>query len=251
MLFSRLKNALARLAPIGPLAPEVPTLDQLARNHALFADLDPGQYYARPLEDYTFAVLDTELTGMDPASDEIVSIGAVRIRGLHLDPRDGFYALVRPDMDLPKLSTLIHHITPEMLHRAPPVAEVLPGLLDWLGDSLIVGHHVGLDMAFLNRALRRHHGAGLRTPCLDTMRLAQAYQEHLWENRYDAFNLKISYNLGSLTETYGLPRLPAHNAWGDALQAAYLFLFLVRKLGSGRIRTLKDLHQAAKPRRFI
>ncbi|MGE4552349.1 MAG: PolC-type DNA polymerase III [Desulfovibrionaceae bacterium] len=245
------RDFLARLGLAGTLVPEEPTLPQLAENHARFAERDRQAFHARLLEDIDFAVLDTELTGMDPARDEIVSIGAVRVRGLRLDPRDGFYALARPEAEQPRVATLIHRLTPEMLRAAPPVAEVLPGLLDWLGDSLIVGHHVGLDMAFLNRALRRHYGAGLRTPCLDTMRLAQAFQEDRWENRYDAFNLKISYNLAALAETYGLPKLPAHNAWADALQAAYLFLFLVRKLRSGRLRTLHDLHQTAKPRRFL
>lgn len=246
MLYT-IKDTLADIPVIGDWFEGQPSLPVLMDNHASARALDQGH----PLEDYAFAVVDTELTGMDPRQDEIVSIGAVRIKNMRIDPTDGFNVVVRPSMSLPKLSTLIHRITPETVEYAPPLADVLPGFIRWLGGSLIVGHHVGLDMSFLNRACRVLYGAGIKSPCLDTMRMAQAFQEEQWSVRDDAFSLKISYNLGNLAELYGLPRLPEHDALADAIQAAYLFLFLARKLRKGNVRTLKDLHQAAKPRRFI
>lgn len=242
-----LRDTLADLPLIGEWFESRPTLPELIRNHEEARALDQ----VHPLEEYVFSVVDTELTGLDPRQDEIVSIGAVRVRNMRIDPSDGFNVIVRPGVSLPKLTTLIHRIGPEAVENAPRLEAVLPGFIDWLGGSLIVGHHVGLDMSFLNRACRTHFGAGLKSPCLDTMRMAQAFQEEKWSFRDDAFSLKISYNLGNLSELYGLPRLPEHDALADALQAAYLFLFLARKLRKGNVRTLKDLHQAAKPRRFI
>ena len=242
-----LKETLAGLPLVGEWFEGRPSIPELVRNHATARALDQ----TKPLEDYVFSVVDTELTGLNAREDEIVSIGAVRIRGMRIDPSDGYNVLVRPAMGLPKFSTLIHRITPEAVENAPRLKTVLPGFIDWLGDTLIVGHHVGLDMGFLNRACRTHFGAGLKSPCLDTMRMAQAFQEEQWSFRDDAFSLKISYNLGNLSVLYGLPRLPEHDAFADALQAAYLFLFLARKLRKGNVRTLRDLHQAAKPRRFI
>ncbi|MBU1247841.1 MAG: 3'-5' exonuclease [Proteobacteria bacterium] len=203
------------------------------------------------LEAYDFVVVDTELTGMDPRTDEIVSIGAVRIRNMRINPSDSFYTLVRPEMDLPRLSTLIHHITPDEVENAPPLSEALPDFLRFAGTSLLIGHHVGLDIGFLNRASRRIFGGPFRNPCLDTLRLAQAYQEELFGSYYDQFNLQISYNLADLATQHNLPEFPTHNALLDAMQSAYLFLFLVRKLQSGTIRTLKDLHTAGRTRRFL
>lgn len=242
-----IRENLASLPLIGEWFEGTPTIPELQRNHELFRELDQ----TRPLEEYVFTVVDTELTGLNPREDEIVSIGAVRIKNMRIDPSDGYSVLVRPDIDLPKLTTLIHRIGPEAVENAPRLKDVLPGFIDWLGDTLMVGHHVGLDMSFLNRACRMHFEAGLKTPCLDTMRMAQAFQEEQWSHRDDAFSLKISYNLGNLAQSYGLPRLPEHDAMADALQAAHLFLFLARKLRKGRVSTLKDLHQAAKPRRFV
>ncbi len=233
-LFHRLAR-LVRPAPADPL---------LRRNNEFFRSFDQSQ----PLDNYEFAVIDTELTGLIPGQDEIVSIGAVRIKGLKLYPSDAFYALVRPRMDLPKLSTLIHHITPQEVENAPPLEEVLPGFVEYLGSSLIVAHHVGLDMSFLNRAMKRGFGAPLHNPCLDTLRLAQAYQEELFGSYFDHYNYQISYQLGDLARKHDLPSFSQHNAFSDALQAAYLFLFLVKKLKGGGVRTLKDLHQVGRVR---
>ncbi|MEF2146320.1 MAG: 3'-5' exonuclease [Desulfovibrionaceae bacterium] len=234
---------------LGPLfdPPGRITLPALAQSRDHFRHFDQGLC----LEEYEFAVVDTELTGLSPRSDEIVSIGAVLIRNMRIEPEERFFTLVRPRMDLPKLSTLIHHITPSEVAEAPSLAEALPAFVEFCRGRLIVGHHVGLDMGFLNKALRKHFGAGLNTPCLDTMRLAQAYEEELWEGFYDQFNRKLSYHLPDLADAFGLPRFPDHHALMDAMQAAYLFLYLARKLRKGRIETLKDLHLAAKPRRFL
>lgn len=203
-----------------------------------------------PLSEYGFVVLDTELTGLNARQDEIVSIGAVKLSGLHIRPGDSFYSLVHPKGPMPKLSTLIHRITPQSVEKAPPLRDIMPEFAEFLGSSLIVGHHIGLDMSFLNPASRRILGGSLANPCIDTMRLAQVYQAELWENYYDRYQLNVSFNLTELAKTYGLPVFPSHNALQDALQTAYLFLFLVKKLNKGGIRTLKDLYLAGRSWRW-
>lgn len=200
----------------------------------------------KPLEEYEFVVLDTELTGLNPKSDEIVSIGAVRIRELSIVPEEQFYTLVEPKIPLPKKSTLIHRITPDQVKGRPRLRQVLPKLLDFIGTSFLVGHYVGLDMNFLSRASKNVLGSKLVTPCLDTMRLAQVYQEALFEGYYDQYQQHISYNLKDLSKNYGLPQFQAHNALQDALQTAYLFLYLVKKLKSCNIITLRQLWLAGR-----
>jgi DNA polymerase III subunit epsilon len=218
----------------------------LGRNNELFSRLDQN----RPIESFDFVVLDTELTGMNPDKDEIVSIGAVKIHDLAIAPSSIFHTLVHPRGAMPKKSTLIHRITPEEVREAPRLHQVLPDLLEFCEGCLIVGHHVGLDMSFINRALKEVLGGVLRTPCLDTMRLAKIHDEELWVNYYDQFNLTVSYNLRDLAVRYGLPCFPEHDAMQDALQTAYLFLFLVKKLRRGSIRTLKDLYLAGRSWRW-
>ncbi len=224
--------------------PEHPVL---AGSRQYFADFNQDL----PLEEYDFVVLDTELTGLNAKLDEIVSIGAVKIRGLRIDLEDNFYSDVCPCQEVPKFSTLIHRISPGRAKKSPPIAEILPSFLEYLGNSLIIGHNIGLDMAFLNRDLRNNLGGILYNPCLDTLRLARIYREEQWINYYERYNLAVSYNLKDLSEEYGLPVFPEHNALNDAMQAAYLFLFLVHKLRHGNIRTLKDLYMAGRSWRWM
>jgi DNA polymerase-3 subunit epsilon len=203
----------------------------------------------KPLTAYEFTVLDTELTGLSPRQDEIVSIGAVKIRDFMITAST-FYTLIAPKIGIPKKSTLIHRITEEQVKNSPRLRKVLPGLIEFIGPSLIVGHNIGLDMQFLNRAAPDILGGKLRIPCLDTMRLAQIYEAEQWENYYDRYDSSISYQLGDLSRRYGLPAFDQHNSLYDAMQTAYLFLFLVKKLHSGDLRTLKDLYMAGRSWRF-
>lgn len=232
-----------RIAQLFSSLPEHPTV---AANKEFFKDFDQ----TGPLSDYEFTVLDTELTGLDARRDHMVSVGAVRVRGLTIQPGETYFSLVKPDIPVPKVSTLIHHITPEDLENAPRPEKVLPELLEFMGGSLVVGHNVGLDLSVLMRACKAHLGGGVHTPCLDTMRLARVYEEELWESYYDQYNLNVSYNLGDLSRRYGLPVFDEHDALQDALQTAYLFVFLVKKLKGGGIETLKDLYQAGRSWRW-
>lgn len=223
-------------------------LDPLMERNRLYSrSLDQGLPVAR----YDFVSVDTELTGLDSRRDEIVSIGAVRIRNLRICLTECFHAYVKPEKPLPKDSTLIHRITPGQIKNAPFLAEVLPSFVDFCGDSLLVGHYIGLDMGFINRACVRLFGSPMANPCIDTMRLAQVYKEEQWENYYDQFNLQISYNLTDLAREYNIPVFPSHDALQDAIQAAYLFLFLIKKLRNGDITTLKDLYMAGRSWRWL
>ncbi len=219
----------------------------LRENREYFSTFDQSG----PIADYQFAVVDTELTGLNRRRDEIVSIGIVKIEGLRIRLGHCFHTLVKPQRPIPKDSTLIHRITPQLLEQAPALEEVLEGVVEFLDHCLIVGHYVGLDISFLNRAVEKHLGGRLHNPCIDTLKLAQVYQETMWENYYDQFNYSVSYSLSDLARQHGLPEFPAHDAMSDALQAAYLFLFLVKKLDQGRLRTLRDLYLAGRSWRWI
>ena len=160
------------------------------------------------------------------------------------------YEVITPPIPLPKLSTLIHRITPGSISQAPPLEAILPDFIRYFKGALLVGHHVGLDVSFLSRACLRLYGTGPENPCLDTMRLAMIWRERLFENHYDRFNLSVSYNLADLAVEHGLPRFPAHNALADAMQTAYLFLFLVKKLRKSGLRTLKELYLSGRSWRW-
>jgi len=219
----------------------------IARNNYFSQTIDKN----RPLADYDFVAIDTELTGLNRKKDEIVAIGAIRIRGLRIRCAETFYALVRPKKRFHGKSTLIHRLTPEELKDADCLPEILPRFVEFCGEAVLVGHYVGLDLGFINKASLRILGGIVKSPCLDTMRLAMAHQEALHGPFYDHYQDMSAYTLRSLSEQYGLPPFQEHNALHDAVQAAYLFLCLVEKLRSGGARTLTDYLKAGRKWKII
>jgi len=214
----------------------------IIHNREAFARFDQS----RPLAEYTFVVCDTELTGFDRKRDEIVSIGAVLIRDLQIDLGATFHQYIRPRNIEHTQATLIHRITPQQLAQAPPLADVLPAFVEFAGSSLMVGHFLALDMDFLNRAARKVLGGTLSNPGIDTMRMAQGYQRVLTGNFQEEEDRSCSYVLEDLAKAYHLPMFKAHDAFEDAMQTAYLFLFLLKKFRKGGLLTLKDIYQAGR-----
>ncbi|PLX50246.1 MAG: 3'-5' exonuclease [Desulfobulbaceae bacterium] len=222
---------------------KIPEHPAFARNHQFFRHFDQ----LRPIEEYDYVVVDTELTGLSKRRDEIVSIGAVHIKNLRIVAGRTFYSLVRPAHKIDATnSTIIHRITPQELQEAPTIDEILPDFVDFCGDALFVGHYIDLDTGFINKECRKFFKTTIKSPGLDTIRLAQIYTELNWQHHDERFNLNVSYNLTDLSRQYNLPLFPAHNALQDAIQTAYLFIFLTKSLQASGLETLQDLYTAGR-----
>ena len=134
--------------------------------------LGAGRNSSGPIADTPFVVLDTELTGLDERKDDIVSIGAVRMRGGRIELGGSFHELVNPTAVLDARSVVIHGITPSQVETRPPIDEVLAAFLAYAGDAVLVGHCLPVDLAFLNREARRVTGGPLRNRTVDTLSLS-------------------------------------------------------------------------------
>jgi DNA polymerase-3 subunit epsilon len=220
-----------------------PSDDLIISNNRYFNNFNK----TKPLREYDFVVYDTELTGLDIKKNEIISIGAVCIKDLQISLGETFHYYVRPSNLEHTDATLVHRITPEQLKQAPPLEEVLPKFLSFIGASLLVGHFIEIDMGFLNRATRRLYRGTVANPRIDTRKMAQIYKQS--SRGYIQANESLSrhgYNLQELSKEFNLPFFDAHDALEDALQTAYLFLFLVKKIESLGLLSLDDLFQAGR-----
>ncbi len=216
----------------------------LARNERLFSKFD----LSRPVDTYDFVAFDTELTGLNSRHDEIVSVAGVRIRGLQIVVDDCFYSYVRPRIEQHTTSTFIHRITPDELRNAPDLTSVLEAFVDFCGDSVLVGHFVHLDRKFLRKAMTRALGGVMRNPLIDSMQLARFHRNNRKAARVYPEVEECSYNLAELSKAYNLPTFPAHDALQDALQTAYLFIFLVKNLwDEEEMTTLRQFRRAGRP----
>jgi len=214
----------------------------IVKNREFFKNFDQ----TRPLQEYNFVVFDMELTGMNRKKDEIISIGGVKIKNLQIDLGDTFHYYIRPQKLDSTEATLVHRITPEQLRKAPPLFEVIPKFVSFVGTGLLVGHYVGLDVSFLNRATEKVLNGTLANPGIDTMRMAKGYKLALLGFYHDRGETTHKYRLKDLSREFNLPVFEAHDALEDALQTAYLFLFLIKKFKKGGLVSLRDLYHAGR-----
>ena len=81
-------------------------------------------------------VLDVETTGLDYTKERMVEFAAIRLENGKM--RDRFETLINPEQHIRKSSIAVHGITEDMVKDAPTEAQVLPMILDFIGDYPIV-----------------------------------------------------------------------------------------------------------------
>jgi DNA polymerase-3 subunit epsilon len=175
-----------------------------------------------PLASVRFVVLDSETTGLNPATDRIVSIGAVAVCDGEIVLEDAFEALIKVDANTPAVT--VHGITRDEARAGLDEADALERFLHYLRDGVIVGHHIGHDISTLDAAYGRW-GLQLMNRSLDTMDLTL----HL--ERDGAFQERPpirNFTLDALCEMCGVEPHDRHTASGDAFITAQVFLRLVR-----------------------
>ena len=94
-----------------------------------------------------FTAIDIETTGLDPKTDKIIEIGAIKVRNGQIE--EEFESLVSPGRCLEEVIVQLTGINEEMLRDAPMPAEVIPKLIEFVGEDVILGHSVLFDYSFL------------------------------------------------------------------------------------------------------
>ncbi|MCC7209786.1 MAG: 3'-5' exoribonuclease [Anaerolineae bacterium] len=157
--------------------------------------------------------LDLETTGLDPADAQIMEIGAVRFKDGEI--LETYSTLVDPGVPIPQRVTDITGITKEDLLGAPRLADVLPALVEFVGDSPIVGHNVDFDLRFLYK-----QNVLTDNLSIDTYELASAL-----------LPTTARYNLGALMQVMDIALIGMrHRALADALGTAKLYTALWNRL---------------------
>ena len=151
-------------------------------------------------------VLDTETTGLDYTRERIIEFAAVRLENGKI--KDEFQTLINPQQHIRKSSMAIHHITEEMVADAPTEEEILPRILEFIGDYPIVAHNAIFDFTFLNEAKKRVFGEELKNPRIDTQimfkEIAPDLESHGLEALTNRFNVELNNHHRAMADTMGL-----------------------------------------------
>lgn len=118
-----------------------------------------------------YVVFDIETTGLDPEFDEIIEIGAVKIKdGIKIDT---FNSLIKPEYEIDEFITELTGITNEMVENAPSIDEVLPKFMDFIKDYIIIGHNVNFDINFIYDNLEELNILPITNDFVDTLRISR------------------------------------------------------------------------------
>lgn len=175
--------------------------------------------------------LDLELTGLDPKSEHILSVGAVKINktgdSFVIDTANAISIICRPPIMPNTSSIIIHHLRPCDVENGVSYDEMLGTLLPFVGTRPIVGFCTSMDVAFLNALVKPRLGKKLPNTLIDVSQLDQKLRQKTNKNS----DLPIDKrHLNELLHAYRIPILPAHDSLNDALMTAMLFCHLKGKL---------------------
>ena len=175
-----------------------------------------------------YAVLDLETTGHG-AGDDMLQVGLVLLDETMQIIRT-YNTFVKPTIPIPPFITQLTGIDESMVEDAPPVEDVLLELIPLLENAVLVAHNVGFDAGFLSSALDRCGYMPFAGRRLDTIDLLRVLYPTL-----------TTYQLGAVTELFGIEHDQHHRADSDAMATAELFKECYRKLESLPLLTLQRL----------
>jgi DNA polymerase III epsilon subunit family exonuclease len=211
-----------------------PSAAEWLRNRRHFgATLPDGPLVAQP-----YVVFDLESTGLAPSrGDAIVQIGAVRLRNAEIV--ESFTTLVNPGRPIPAISTKYHGVTEAMVVDAPREAEAVARFLAFCGEDVLVAHNAGFDQTLLHMAEFRGG-----PPMGNAMLCSMAASRWLDPQESD-------HSLDGIATRMNIVIEGRHEALGDALATAEIWLRLIARASALGVEHLPELTRRAGMQRFV
>jgi DNA polymerase-3 subunit epsilon len=182
-----------------------------------------------------FAVVDIETTGSIAGRHAVTEIALVNVLEGRVQRR--WRSFVNPRQPIPAFITSLTGITDEMVAGAPTIGRVLPNVVEFIGDAILVGHNVRFDAGFIEHELRSNGYPGLPNPTIDTLVLARRTIAEV-----------ANYRLGTLTRELGIDVERHHRALADATATAELLIHCIRKLEDNGVFTYGGLQEYIRSR---
>lgn len=162
-----------------------------------------------------YSIIDIESNGAGYRNECIIDIAIYRYDGQKIT--DQFISLVNPESDITPFVQKLTSITPKMVKTAPKFHEIAKRVIEITQNTTLVGHNIDFDYRMLRQSFKRL-GYDFQINTLDTIPLAKKMIPD-----------EVSYSLGKLVKSLGIPLTNHHRADGDARATLELFKLLVSK----------------------
>ena len=172
------------------------------------------------LESDEVVVFDCETTGLNPKFDDIISIGAVKIKGNKILTNEAIHIFVKQEKQINHESITIHQIRHCDLDEAISIEEAIEKFLYYVGNRKLVGYYLEFDVSMINKYIKPMFGITLPNK-----------QEEVSAIYYDKKIAaipqgNIDLRFDTILEDLALPKLQAHDALNDSVMTAMMYLKL-------------------------
>ncbi len=187
-----------------------------------------------PLDQIEWTVFDVETTGFSPTEEEIIEIGAVKIRDGKIV--DTFSTFVNPERPIPEKITELTGIDDSMVADAPTLQDILPDFIDFFEGTVLVAHNATFDLRFLQASLAK---TGLNDrvqsiTILDTLNLSRALLTQL-----------KNHKLNTIAGHFKISLENHHRACDDAKATGEILIKLLEMLNE-EVKTLNNINDLSK-----
>jgi DNA polymerase-3 subunit epsilon len=167
-----------------------------------------------------FVVLSTETTGLSLEKDVILSFGSFSVIDNNILIGDSFETVIAQYKFFHD-NGISNEFTIETKMKKMGEAEAIEALVEFIGNSVLVGHHIDFDVEMINAALERLGCGRLKNEALDI--------DVMHRKLLDINNKQFS--LEELCDIYKIPKSDRNSSSEDAYKIALLFLKLKSRLG--------------------
>ncbi|MFT5874868.1 MAG: DNA polymerase-3 subunit epsilon [Clostridium sp.] len=169
-----------------------------------------------------YVVYDTETTGLSVKNDEILSIGAVKIRDNKILTSETFEVYVKNLKDISTKSIEIHGIRPCDLEDAKDAEEAIKAFLHFIGSRTLIGYYLEFDVGMVNKYTKEMLGIKLPNKMLE---VSEIYHDKEI-CRIPQGNIDLRFD--TILKKYDVPNMGVHNAVNDAIMTAMIYLKLTK-----------------------
>ena len=190
-------------------------------------DKDPAVFNSRGQGlDTEYCVLDLETTGISYVTEKITEVGIIKYKNGEII--DEFECFVNPEKPIPEKVVEITHITDDMVKDAETIDKVIPKIIDFIGDSVLVAHNADFDIGYLKYNFEKY-GYTLENTYIDTLRLAKAIFPDLKK-----------YKLGIIADSLKIKVDVAHRALDDVKTLVEVFKVMIERTKEENGKTIDD-----------
>lgn len=169
-----------------------------------------------------FVVFDTETTGLNPKKDEILSIGAVKIRDNKILTSETFEVYFQTINSISEESIKIHGIRPCDIQNATKCEEGIKSFLQFIGSRPLVGYYLEFDVAMINRYTVPMLGITLPNEMIE---VSEIYYDKTI-SLIPQGNIDLRFD--TILKKCSIPNMGIHNAVNDAIMTAMIYLKLTK-----------------------